>query len=502
MRPPGAGSDSIRRNAILSLANQLTSAVFTAALTLYLVRALGPQGYGLFALAISVGTLAALLADFGVSNSASRFVAEQRDDPVAQYTVVARALRLKLSIVAAVSAALFALAAPISDAYGVAALEWPLRGAAIALGGQTLMLFITGIFGALGRVSANFRVILSEAALEATASIALVALGGGAAGATFGRAIGYVVGGLLAVATLSRVLGRNVLAPGSAGGEETRRIASYAVPLFVTNGVYTLFTQVDVLLLGALLGSTAVGTFQAVIRVNSMFAYAGLALSAGVAPKIAAGRGRNVAAFQSAVRMLIIGQAALLAPLIVWAHPIVSLLLGPEFEESVPVLRLLALYVFLIGLGPLLSSSVNYLGGAARRVPIAIAALTVNAGIDVLLIPRIGVIGAAIGTNVGFLIYVPAHFWICRSTLGLALRPVAITLGRTALAVAAMALVLLLAGTGDLSLAAWALGGIGAVLTYVGILLLTGEVKRSEVAAAAFWLRRLLGRIKRTSPAR
>src|SRR4051812_30117080 len=97
--------DGIRRNAVLSLANQLTSAVFTAGLTFYLVRALGPDGYGLFALAISIGMLATLLADFGVSGSASRFVAEQTGHEDRQFAVVARALRLKLAFVAAVAAA-------------------------------------------------------------------------------------------------------------------------------------------------------------------------------------------------------------------------------------------------------------------------------------------------------------------------------------------------------------------------------------------------------------
>src|SRR3954453_14689150 len=88
--------DSIKRNAVLSLTNRLTSSAFTAVLTLYLVRALGPDGYGTFALAVSVGTLAALLADFGVSTSASRFVAEHTGNADRQFAVIAHALRIKL----------------------------------------------------------------------------------------------------------------------------------------------------------------------------------------------------------------------------------------------------------------------------------------------------------------------------------------------------------------------------------------------------------------------
>ena len=47
-----------------------------------LVRVLGPEDYGVFALAISVASLVFLPADFGISQSTARFVAEpRREDP-------------------------------------------------------------------------------------------------------------------------------------------------------------------------------------------------------------------------------------------------------------------------------------------------------------------------------------------------------------------------------------------------------------------------------------
>jgi O-antigen/teichoic acid export membrane protein len=361
------------------------------------------------------------------------------------------------------------------------------------------MLFVTGILGALGRVAANSPVVLSESALEATASIALVMLGTGTTGAAFGRSICYTLGAVVAVVALSRVIGRNVLhRPPSVNGH-ARRIAGYAVPLFVTNGVFALFSQVDVMLLGAMLGSAAVGVFQAPIRFIAMLTYAGTALAAGVGPTLAAREGRSIRAFQSSVRYLIMVQALLLAPVIVWADPIVSLLLGPAYEASGPVLRAMAPFVFLSGIGPFLAISVNYLGGAGRRVPIAIAALAANAAIDLALIPSLGVLGCAIGTSVGSLIYVPAHLWLCRRSLGLALGKIAVTLGRCGLAAIAMGLVLAMAGTNDLSVTAWALGGGGALAAYFGTLLATGELDASDLGAALGWIRRRMPQRKKTA---
>jgi len=93
-----------------------------------------------------------------------------------------------------------AVAGPIADAYGEPGLTWPLRGVALALFGQSSVLFFQRAFIALGRVGIGLRIILSESALEFTASITLVLLGAGAAGAAFGRATGYLLGALIAVA--------------------------------------------------------------------------------------------------------------------------------------------------------------------------------------------------------------------------------------------------------------------------------------------------------------
>src|SRR4051812_50078376 len=72
--------DSIARNVGFSFAAQMVGAAATAALTLYLVRALGPTEFGAFGIALGLGGLVLLPGDFGVSGSASRFIAEHRGD--------------------------------------------------------------------------------------------------------------------------------------------------------------------------------------------------------------------------------------------------------------------------------------------------------------------------------------------------------------------------------------------------------------------------------------
>jgi O-antigen/teichoic acid export membrane protein len=488
-------TDSIARNTFFGLATQLTSAAFTAALTLYLVRALDPSGYGVFALALGIGTLLMLPADFGLAQSAERFIAEHRDERRSVAAVMADTLKLKLLAASVLCGALFAAAGPIAEAYDESRLAWPLRAMAIAVFGQTMMLLYRGSFVALGRVSLTWRITTIESAIETVASVALVVAGGGAAGATFGRAIGYVMGALIALAFAVRILGRRSVRrePGIPG--RGRQLAGYAGAVLVVNAAFILFEQIDVLMIGAIIDTAAVGVFEAPLRLSIFLSYGGQAVAFGVVPRLVRRGARpNVEAFTTALRYLTVVQALLLAPVLVWAEPITDLVLGAGYEESSEVLRALAPFTFLSALGTFITVAVNYLGEARRRVPLAIGAVALNAGIDAVLIPEIGVLGGAVGTDIAFFLYVVGHLWICQRLLGFQIRPLLVTLGRCLVAAAIMCAVLAAFGTSALSPAEAVVGGAAGLAVYCLVLLSIGELSRAELATARARLTGLLAR--------
>jgi O-antigen/teichoic acid export membrane protein len=472
--------EGIRRNAVFALLVQITTGLFTTAVTLYLVRALGTDGLGVFALALGVGRLALIFADLGISLSVARFVAETGGDRRSAAALLGDALRLKLVTSAIVAAALFAAAGPISEAYDEPELVWPVRGIAFSLFAESLLMLYNTSLMALGRNSVHLRLTVIESTVEAAGIITLVALGAGATGAAFGRAAGYAFGALVATQVVWRLFGQALVITRSAG--RTREIATYAAPLVVASGVYTVYSHLDVLIVGALLGTAAAGIFAAPMQLVVPLAYVGQALANSVAPRQAAStEGPHVRAFETSLRWLIILQAALLAPLVVWPEEIVRVVLGEEFAESANVLRALAPFIFLRGLGPLISTTVNYLGHAQRRIPIVVASLAIMVGIDLAFLPRIGVVAAAIGATVAYWVYVPAHFVICWRELGIHLRPLALTLLRALAAAGGMAGVLLAIGTAGLSVDELILGAFGGTVVFAVVLVLTGEISPSEL---------------------
>jgi O-antigen/teichoic acid export membrane protein len=480
---PDQQADSIARNTLFAVAVKLTGIVFTGILTIFLVRYLRPREYGVFALALGVGAQMTVPSDLGISMSAARFAAELRGDARAVAQVVSDALRLKLVVGGLSSLGLIVLAGPIASAYGLPGLAWPLRILALAVFGQSLMLFWATIFEALGRISVYLRVVVAESAIEAGVSIAIVLLGTGASGAMAGRAAAYAFAAGFGLALITRTLGRSVR-PRRAGHGHARRIAVYGSALALVDGAFTLFSTIDVLLIGAILSVSAVGLFQAAYTLAGLLLFIGAPVRSAVAPRLSRGAdGPDHEALETALRYMVLVQGVVLAPLIVWAEPLIRIVLGTDYLGAVDTLRVLAPFALLATVSPVLAGSANYLGAAARRVPIAITTVVVDAAIDVALLHRIGIVAAAIATDVAYALYVGAHLRLCRDVAGLRIKPLAAPFLGSLAAAGGMALVLLVFGTSEIPVALVVVGAVLGTAVYAAILLATRQVTLDELKA-------------------
>ena len=479
-----------------SLVSQLSSGMFTAILSLYLIRALAPNRYGVFALAVGVGTLIALPADFGISSSTGRFVAEQRANPGGIGAILADAVRLKLMTSAVACGALAALASPIATAYH-APIALPLRLVALAVLGQNFMFLFEGVFVAAGRMSSYVRVAFGESAMECAASVSIVLLGGGVVGATIGRAIGYVFGALLGATLCARVFPWTVALRSRGRPSMGRRIARYAAPLMLVDGANSLFSMVDVLLIGVYLGTRQVGLFSAPIRLLVFFFYPATAVGKGVGPRLARGSDGEPdgAALAGGLRGLVLFHSFLLAPMLVWTKPIVHILLGGGYGGSITTMRVLSLCVYLGGIAPVVSVSANYLGDAGSRIPLMIGAALLDGAIDVVLIPRIGIVSGAIATAAAYLVMDVGHLAICARHVEVPFLRLAVTALRALVAAALMAGVLALIGT-DPSIPVLVLGAIAGTAGFLLALVVLRELKRSEVMSAWLWTRSRLSLVR------
>ncbi len=478
--------ESIGRSALLSFLGRGISAAFTAALTLFLVRALRPSAYGVFALTVGISDLVLLPADAGLSGAGMRFIAQHRGDPASLTRLVGRITRLKALAVAAMAGALFAVAAPVAQAYDTPALVWPLRAVSLAMAGQSFFGFYAATFMAVQRAGLALRLLSAESAIEFSASVTLVLLGGGATGAAAGRSAGYVGGALIGWILVRRYL-RSADRQAVAGEfPSLRSLLSYAGALAVINAVTTAIFQIDLIIIGAVLGATAVGVFQAPLKLTLFLAFPAGAAAKAVAPRLArtvSGAGGRTDAFANAIRIMLISYAVLIAPIIVWARPINEVILGSRYAEAARVVQLLTPYLYLLGIATLLAEGVTYFGEARRRLGISILALIVNGGLDLLLLPVMGVSGASLATDAGFIVVVAGLLFVCQREIGLPVVPLLASCARSMVAAAAVWLLLVLLGGEHMSALAAVIGAVLILPVFGGVLILTREISVQEIAA-------------------
>jgi O-antigen/teichoic acid export membrane protein len=483
--PAAMAEDRVSRNVSFAFLAQMVGAVLTAALTIFLGRALAPSQFGYFTFALSVIMIATLFADLGITPSSSRFLAERRDQPLAVAAVFRTTLRLKFQIGIPVSLALLAFAGPLCDAFGTPGATGALRACSAALLAQSVFSLFLGVFIALGRLRYNVTLAMIESVSEAIATVALVVLGAAATGAALGRAVGYTVGMVAGLALVRRTIGD--LRAGKDSQDTSvvspRRIISYAGPLLVVDAAFRVFASIDVLLIAALVGGGAqIAAFGLPMRFAAFLDFPAAAVAAAVAPRMARQRDHALVLLSRSMRYLIIIQVLCAAPLLIWPEAIIHLVLGDKYPDAPEVLRVLSPYVLLAGVAQPTTLAVNYLGQANRRVPLALAMLTLNVVIDIILLPRIGIVAAAIGTSAAYALWVPAHVWILRQHAGLRLRPLILTTARTCIAGAAMIGVLALLGTGRVAVPLMLAGAVLGPLVYIAALFALHELSGEDIA--------------------
>jgi stage V sporulation protein B len=478
------------RNTALQLATQLAGLAFTSILTLFLVRQLAPAGFGLYALATGIAGLLVLPAGLGLPMAVGRYVADHRHNLAQVRAIVAMGLRLQLPAAFVAAAALAAAAEPIAAAYNEPNLALPLRCAALAVLGQTTYNFLSTVPTSVRRSGVGLAMATTESAVETITAIALVLAGAGAAGATLGKGAGYLVGAVIGGLLTRRLVGRGRRAQLAV---HPRTLLRYAGATFVVDLGISVMAQVDVLLIGAVLTSADVGRFGAVMRLLVVLGYLGVAVAGGVAPRLSVGAGSaDSRALREGLRFLIVAQGLTVAPLVVWATPIVTLLLGERYRSAANILQVLVVFSFASAPAALLSLSVTYLGAAQRRVAVVLATLALGVVTTYVLLLTIGLIGAAIADDVVAIVYVAANLHLCTRLVGLDLRPLAHTLVRTLSAATVMGAVLLGFGHDHLSLFDWIVGGAAGVLAYLAMLLVGGELTVGDLRSAVAVVRQRL----------
>ena len=227
----------------------------------------------------------------------------------------------------------------------------------------------------------------------------------------------YFAGAITAEAALATVLLiRRWSADGlwvgvrAATARELRNLIATGWPLVIAGMSISVYMRIDQIMLGRMMGDTGVGLFSAAVRVSEALYFVPLAAAASVAPALTAARHRSMAEYErrmlSVMRLLVWLGFAVALIFATFSRPIIHTLYGAAYAPAATVLSIHAWIGVLVGLSLCGDQWLTNEGYVRYSMYRTLAGAAVNVLLNLSLIPRLGIIGAALASCAGQLVSV------------------------------------------------------------------------------------------------
>lgn len=411
---------SLARSGTLSVAGSIANGILTSLVAILISRAYGTGGAGQVFVAVGLFTILVTLstfgADTGVIRAIARAVALERRWAIRSYIVVG--ICPAVAVAAIAGALLFALTPEVSrllihtgdrtlavDFLHILSLFLPVAVA------TDVVLAGTRGFGTMVPLTILDRIGQpTMRALLVSASIGM-SLGGIAVALSWSLplAVELVLGSVWLVA-LIRAAERQAQRPGAAPPLRTvaREFWSFSIFRGAATSLSVLVAWLDVLLVGALVSGADAGVYGAVSRLIFAGALVQRAVIVAMGPQITAllarhEQNRARVLYQTATSWLVLASFPVFLTVAIYA-PTVLRIFGPEFVVGSTALVIVALASLVnMATGPATTILVMA-GRSSWNMGNAATTTTLNVILNVVLIPRFGITGAAVAWAVTILL--------------------------------------------------------------------------------------------------
>jgi O-antigen/teichoic acid export membrane protein len=382
------------------------SKFFTIILNAVAGRVLGPAGFGLIGIASALAEVGKLISGAGLDYLVAREVAS---DP-------AKAPRLShdVAVVKLVNAAIVY----VLLAFVVSTLDYPrvllplvlIFGTALFL--ENLSDLLDAVFQGVQRMRITTVAFLISGLVVLSTGVAALLGGLGLRAYAACFALGFLAR-FLVMFTAARRARLVEFSHRGIDHAETRRLVLASLPLLASTGLALIFHRMDLLMLGKLEMAAQVGLYTAAIRVIDSVVLVPRVLGTALYPALRQtleedpeGARRLLAESSRITLAVCSGIGVLVWVLAPWALRITP---GPEFVPATEVLRLLSYGIVLQGLAHVVARLLLAID-AERDFLIAVSvSLVVNFGLNLWLIERMGISGAAWATLIAYAVNISLY---------------------------------------------------------------------------------------------
>ena len=409
--PRGATAARVAKNTIWLSAARVGTKLLSLPLVIILARELGPEGFGQWALVMSLVAILAMVAEGGFQTLTIRDLAP-RPGRAWSYLVRTMRVRLVLSFLAGAGLVVWGISVE-----GGRAPAWIFVLGAVLLFPETFIRAGQAVVNARERMGLTSGLSLAQAGLTTLVVGGVVLAGAGVSG---GLAALLAVNAAAAVAIVWVI--RPFLLRDEAETQSAWRLFVTAFPYGLMALLVIIYVRIDVIMLASLRGAEDAGYYNAALRLYEAGVIVPAALTTALFPVMSRQlAGRDMAglltSYLQAVRILIILALPIAAAATFYSSWAVELLFGSEYLPAAPALIVLgwSLIIFFVAapVGNLLAAS-NLM---AKFVPWFAANTGLNIALNFWLIPLYGPRGAALATLITEAVGLPIQLVFVRRIL-------------------------------------------------------------------------------------
>lgn len=393
---------NVARGGGVTFAAKLFLSASRFAIAVLLARLLGAEQYGLYNLALSAAALCSGIALLGMDAALVRYVAiaASRRDEAGLWGTLQVGAGAGLIASTLVGVGLFALA------YPVAALLFREPALAPLLQLASVLVPFLTLNDTLASASRGFKRMdysalaqfIAQPIVRLVLTLALALLGLNAALAVLVYGLASAATALIQLALLNRQFA--LRRPLQAGRRDTRAIFGFALPFWLSSLITTFQGNIQTLLVGALSSIAGAGVFAMADQLNSLGNLFSSSINISARPLIAELHDRGERqqlgeVYQTAAKWALTVNLPIFLVTVLYAVPILAIF-GAEFTTGAMTLVILA-WANLVNVGTGMGGIILDMAGYTRlKLTNSLVRLGLYLGLNVLLIPRWGIVGAAV----------------------------------------------------------------------------------------------------------